>query len=85
MSTLASWVDKAKGYEEQFKKSDYAYLGWQVGNENVAYKQCHQAGHMQGINSNFRVVRDIQFSNRGSHCTYWCPVCKIWWNIDMSD
>lgn len=82
----ASWADEAKGFEVQFQNSDYEYLGWQVSLENPRYKECHERGHMQNTtNSNFRTVRERSFSNRGSHCTYWCTICKIWWNIDMSD
>jgi len=30
-------------------------------------------------------VKDKQHNSRGSNCTYYCPECKIFWKVDMSD
>jgi hypothetical protein len=81
-----NWAQEATGFEEQFKQSDYKYLGWQLSFANEDFKRCYDLGHMQNTtNRNFRTVREQAFGSRGSHHTNWCTECKIWWNIDMSD
>ena len=40
------------------------------------YGACRDAGHKP---------RDRQHNSKGSNCTYWCPECKVFWKVDMSD
>lgn len=74
--------------EDALKEKNYKYLGWQVyyGN-NDDCKKCFELGHMNNKENtdNTKIVKYISFSTRGSHDTYWCDECKIWWIIDSSD
>ena len=79
------WLADLREYEGQF--ASYKYLGWQVGLENPDYKKCYDLGHMKWKEGTYTpaVVKEKSFSNRGTHHTYNCDECKIWWNIDMGD
>jgi hypothetical protein len=88
MKTMAKnikgWGAEAKVFDEQIAQKGYKYLGWQLGLHNQDYKRCYELEHMTGEWKD-RAVKEKSFSNRGSHHTYWCDECKIYWNIDMSD
>lgn len=86
---IQEWTDNVKEFESQFADKGYKYLGWQLTFSNEDFKRCYDSGHMGGKPEGKKgcptIVCNKVFSQRGSHDTNWCDVCKIWWNIDMSD
>jgi len=44
------------------------------------YMECINCGHNKD-----NTIKSIQHNPRGSNVTYWCPIHKIFWKVDMSD
>lgn len=70
--------------EERVITMGYKFLGWQVTADKIPeYKHCVNEGH--NYTSYFpNGVKSVQHTPSGSDCTFWCPICKIYWKIDMS-
>jgi hypothetical protein len=64
--------------DDDLKGEGYKYLGWMNGWTSTPpeYTKCQKLGH---------IMHDISYSNRGSHHTKHCEICKIYCNYDSSD
>ena len=64
--------------DNELKFLKYQYLGWANGWEKtpIEVKECQSIGHKTNRKS---------YSNRGSHNTVSCDICKYFYNYDSSD
>ena len=65
--------------EDPSKRKTFGYLT----EDYPDYGKCVDRGHYDMTKEPH--WHSKQHNSRGSNVTYWCPECKIFWKVDMSD